>query len=81
MSLGYRFGEDSDIEPGPYPGLRITGEIIEQCTHDAESAGMIIDMWFYWVPDIPLSFCLDTICLPYDLMHMNDEEARGNQGT
>jgi uncharacterized protein YceK len=72
MSLRQRCGEDFNIEPGPYPGLRITGELIEQSTHDIESAGMIYGMWFYWVPDIPLSFCFDTLCLPYDLAHLTD---------
>jgi uncharacterized protein YceK len=74
MSLRQRFGEDFDIKPGPYPGLRITGQLIEQSTQDFESAGMIYGMWFYWVPDIPLSFCLDTLCLHYDLTHLTDND-------
>lgn len=74
MSIQHRCGEDFDIEPGPYPGLRITGGIIEQSTRDAESAGMIYGMWFYWVPDIPISVCFDTLCLPYDLVQLTDDD-------
>jgi uncharacterized protein YceK len=76
MSLSYRLGEDDfDIGPGPYPGLRTTAEIVDQSFQNAESAGMIYGMWFYWVPDIPLSFCLDTICLPYDFACQTDNDA------
>lgn len=47
MSLQYRCGENFDIEPGPYPGLRIAGNLIEQSKYDRESAGMIYGMRFY----------------------------------
>lgn len=79
MSIRYRCGEDFDIEPGPYPGLRITGMLIEQSTHDLETAGMIYGMWFYRVPDIPLSLCLDTLCLPYDLVTISNDDNDENR--
>jgi len=75
MSLQYRMGEDFDIDPGPYPGLRITAKAIEQSSRDAETAAMFYGLWFYWAPDIPISFCLNTLCLPYNLLHSSDEAA------
>ena len=76
MSLRYRCGADFPIDPGPYPGLRITGRIVEQSFQDAETFGMVYGMWFYWVPDIPISFCFDTLCLPYDIAHLSEDSSQ-----
>ena len=74
MSIRSRVSDDFEGQfncpPGPYPGLRATKRIVTQSFSDKESFAMTWGLWFCWVPDIPFSFCLDTICLPYDVFQI-----------
>lgn len=67
--MGYRSGAFHEIDPGPYPGFRFTGTMLKETAKDGsgEAWAMLIGLAPFWVPDIPLSFCLDTLCLPYDI--------------
>lgn len=66
-SLQYRAGE-SYISPGIYPGVRTDIDNIKSSHNPpAEAEFVYKSMAILSIFDLPFSFIMDTICLPYDI--------------
>jgi uncharacterized protein YceK len=69
-SLDYRTGTTGAVNSGVYPGTRWDAKNIHSIT-SGEYQPWITEIWPFHLTasilDLPLSFVLDTICLPYDL--------------
>ena len=76
-SLSYRAPSDNrypgePVAPGPYPGVR--GSVKEMRTSSEDmAAAEDVDPFadFILLLDIPFSFVVDTIFLPYDVLQRN----------
>lgn len=74
-SVAYRADSSSipEISPGIYPGVRAGINFMKDSAKgDIESSHSIVDpiIFLAFIPDVPLSFLIDTICLPYDIFQI-----------
>ena len=76
-SLSYRMNPseyDHYIEPGVYPGVRLDSDNIENnSTYKSTASNKYPQPLISGISifDLPLSFILDTVCLPYDMFQSN----------
>jgi len=78
-SIDYRTGRPAyHVSPGTYPGVR--NDIAQLSRGGSDSMGMVPG-WVYntvAIIDLPFSFILDTLCLPYDISHVDRQNCEIN---
>lgn len=80
-SVSYRLDSSSmpEISSGPYPGTRLDINLMEEAFKgEIESSHSLIDPLVFagFLTDVPLSFLVDTIFLPYDVFQIGKDKFR-----
>jgi len=75
-SLAYRTNQPAYVRPGLYPGVRLDAHVLSQ---DSQGSGDWSPVWLNEMVklcsllDMPFSFLVDTLLIPFDLSPENSE--------